>query len=80
MTTVICVNLYLVLYTQYWPITVVILIWLIIDWKTPERGKGPIGATTVFPVPILPRGLGQSPGSLQPIPVWAAEAEGQGLF
>ncbi|XP_045703468.1 acyl-CoA wax alcohol acyltransferase 2 [Phyllostomus hastatus] len=37
-TTVISVNLYLVLYTRYWPITVVILIWLVFDWKTPERG------------------------------------------
>ncbi|XP_042550854.1 acyl-CoA wax alcohol acyltransferase 2 [Dipodomys spectabilis] len=31
-------NLYLVLFTPYWPVTVLILTWLAFDWKTPERG------------------------------------------
>ncbi|XP_055461096.1 acyl-CoA wax alcohol acyltransferase 2 [Psammomys obesus] len=37
-TTVILVNLYLVVFTSYWPVTVLVLIWLAFDWKTPERG------------------------------------------
>nr|XP_004661044.1 acyl-CoA wax alcohol acyltransferase 2 [Jaculus jaculus] len=37
-TTVIFVNLYLVVFTSYWPVTVLILTWLAFDWKTPERG------------------------------------------
>ncbi|KAL2768604.1 acyl-CoA wax alcohol acyltransferase 2 [Daubentonia madagascariensis] len=37
-TTVILVNLYLVMFTPYWPVTVLILTWLAFDWKTPERG------------------------------------------
>ncbi|XP_040858184.1 acyl-CoA wax alcohol acyltransferase 2 [Ochotona curzoniae] len=37
-TTAIAVNLYLVLFTPYWPITVLLLSWLAFDWKTPERG------------------------------------------
>uniref|UniRef100_A0A8C0W705 Acyltransferase n=1 Tax=Castor canadensis TaxID=51338 RepID=A0A8C0W705_CASCN len=36
--TVIFVNLYLVVFTPYWPLTVLILTWLAFDWKTPERG------------------------------------------
>ncbi|KAM9576873.1 LOW QUALITY PROTEIN: acyl-CoA wax alcohol acyltransferase 2 [Trichechus inunguis] len=36
--TVIFGNLYLVVFTSYWPITVLILTWLAFDWKTPERG------------------------------------------
>ena len=76
----ICVNLYLVMYTRYWPVTVLILIWLAFDWKTPERGKGPAGATIVFPLPTILRGLGQFPGSLQPVPAWATEVQGRGLF
>ncbi|XP_006170034.1 acyl-CoA wax alcohol acyltransferase 2 [Tupaia chinensis] len=35
---VIFVNLYLVVFTPYWPVTVLILTWLAFDWKTPERG------------------------------------------
>ncbi|XP_077002266.1 acyl-CoA wax alcohol acyltransferase 2 [Tamandua tetradactyla] len=35
---VICLNLYLVVFTSYWPITVLMLTWLAFDWKTPERG------------------------------------------
>ncbi|XP_048191333.1 acyl-CoA wax alcohol acyltransferase 2 [Perognathus longimembris pacificus] len=31
-------NIYLVLFTPYWPVTVLILTWLAFDWKTPERG------------------------------------------
>lgn len=45
------VNLYLVVFTSYWPVTVVILTWLALDWKTPERGKGP--ARTVL-LPAIP--------------------------
>ncbi|MEJ1281431.1 hypothetical protein NN561_012381 [Cricetulus griseus] len=37
-TTVIFVNLYLVVFTSYWFLTVLLLIWLAFDWKTPERG------------------------------------------
>ncbi|XP_035144707.1 acyl-CoA wax alcohol acyltransferase 2 [Callithrix jacchus] len=37
-TTLIVVNLYLVVFTQYWLVTVLILTWLAFDWKTPERG------------------------------------------
>uniref|UniRef100_A0A4X1VSA2 Acyltransferase n=2 Tax=Sus scrofa TaxID=9823 RepID=A0A4X1VSA2_PIG len=37
-STVLFVNLYLVVFTSYWPVTVVILTWLALDWKTPERG------------------------------------------
>ncbi|PNI41825.1 AWAT2 isoform 1 [Pan troglodytes] len=37
-TTVIAVNLYLVVFTPYWPVTVLILTWLAFDWKTPQRG------------------------------------------
>ncbi|XP_008710495.2 acyl-CoA wax alcohol acyltransferase 2 [Ursus maritimus] len=36
--TVIFVNLYLVLFMPYWPVTVLILTWLAFDWKTPQRG------------------------------------------
>ncbi|XP_021536244.1 acyl-CoA wax alcohol acyltransferase 2 isoform X1 [Neomonachus schauinslandi] len=36
--TVVFVNLYLVLFTPYWPVTVLILTWLAFDWKTPQRG------------------------------------------
>ncbi|XP_007530829.2 acyl-CoA wax alcohol acyltransferase 2 [Erinaceus europaeus] len=36
--TVILCNLYLVVFTSYWPITVLILTWLAFDWRTPERG------------------------------------------
>ncbi|XP_061265820.1 acyl-CoA wax alcohol acyltransferase 2 [Bos indicus] len=36
--TVIAVNLYLVVFTPYWPVTVLMLTWLAFDWKTPERG------------------------------------------
>ncbi|XP_043426155.1 acyl-CoA wax alcohol acyltransferase 2 isoform X1 [Prionailurus bengalensis] len=36
--TVIFVNLYLVVFTSYWLVTVLILTWLAYDWKTPERG------------------------------------------
>ncbi|CAO2623593.1 Acyl-CoA wax alcohol acyltransferase 2 [Lemmus lemmus] len=36
--TVIFVNLYLVVFTSYWPFTVLMLTWLAFDWKTPERG------------------------------------------
>ncbi|XP_032111736.1 acyl-CoA wax alcohol acyltransferase 2 [Sapajus apella] len=36
--TSIVVNLYLVVFTQYWLVTVLILAWLVFDWKTPERG------------------------------------------
>ncbi|KAM7338939.1 hypothetical protein ACRRTK_002423 [Alexandromys fortis] len=39
LTTVILVNLYLVVFTSYWPFTVLTLIWLAFDWKTPERGE-----------------------------------------
>lgn len=41
MITVIAVNLYLVVFTPYWPVTVLMLTWLAFDWKTPERGEGP---------------------------------------
>ncbi|XP_004474358.1 LOW QUALITY PROTEIN: acyl-CoA wax alcohol acyltransferase 2 [Dasypus novemcinctus] len=37
-TTVFGFNLYLVVFTSYWTITVLILTWLAFDWKTPERG------------------------------------------
>ncbi|XP_066106309.1 acyl-CoA wax alcohol acyltransferase 2 [Saccopteryx bilineata] len=37
-TGVIFVNLYLLVFTPYWPVTVLTLIWLAFDWKTPERG------------------------------------------
>ncbi|XP_014691090.1 acyl-CoA wax alcohol acyltransferase 2 [Equus asinus] len=37
-TTVILVNLYLVVFTPYWPVTVLILTWLAFDWKTPQQG------------------------------------------
>ncbi|XP_058906178.1 acyl-CoA wax alcohol acyltransferase 2 [Kogia breviceps] len=37
-STVILVNLYLVVFTPYWPVTVLLLTWLAFDWKTPERG------------------------------------------
>nr|XP_025706891.1 acyl-CoA wax alcohol acyltransferase 2-like [Callorhinus ursinus] len=33
------VNLYLVLFTPYWPVTVLILTWLAFDWKTPPPSK-----------------------------------------
>ncbi|KAM5221559.1 acyl-CoA wax alcohol acyltransferase 2 [Ctenodactylus gundi] len=36
--TVALVNLYLLVFTSYWPVTVLIFTWLAIDWKTPERG------------------------------------------
>uniref|UniRef100_A0A8C6B904 Acyltransferase n=1 Tax=Monodon monoceros TaxID=40151 RepID=A0A8C6B904_MONMO len=36
-STVILVNLYLVVFTPYWPVTV-LLTWLAFDWKIPERG------------------------------------------
>ncbi|XP_012316240.1 acyl-CoA wax alcohol acyltransferase 2 [Aotus nancymaae] len=36
--TLIVINLYLVVFTQYWLVTVLILTWLVFDWKTPERG------------------------------------------
>ncbi|XP_045365131.1 acyl-CoA wax alcohol acyltransferase 2 [Camelus bactrianus] len=36
--TVIITNLYLVVFTPYWPLTVLLLAWLGFDWKTPERG------------------------------------------
>ncbi|XP_027791697.1 acyl-CoA wax alcohol acyltransferase 2 [Marmota flaviventris] len=36
--TVLLINLYLVVFTPYWPVTVLILTWLAFDWKTPERG------------------------------------------
>lgn len=61
------VNLYLVVFTPYWPVTVLILIWLAFDWKTPQRGKGPAGA--VLPHALSPslitilRGSGQFPDS-----------------
>ncbi|XP_004694486.1 PREDICTED: acyl-CoA wax alcohol acyltransferase 2 [Condylura cristata] len=36
--TVLIGNLYLVVFTSYWPVTVFLLTWLAFDWKTPERG------------------------------------------
>ncbi|XP_037368941.1 acyl-CoA wax alcohol acyltransferase 2 [Talpa occidentalis] len=35
---VIIVNLYLVVFTSYLPVTVLLLNWLAFDWKTPEQG------------------------------------------
>ncbi|XP_003471064.1 acyl-CoA wax alcohol acyltransferase 2 [Cavia porcellus] len=35
---VILVNLYLLVFTSYWLVTVFIFIWLAFDWKTPEQG------------------------------------------
>ncbi|ELV10117.1 Acyl-CoA wax alcohol acyltransferase 2 [Tupaia chinensis] len=44
---VIFVNLYLVVFTPYWPVTVLILTWLAFDWKTPERATS--GFSKIFP-------------------------------
>ncbi|KAM7045561.1 LOW QUALITY PROTEIN: acyl-CoA wax alcohol acyltransferase 2 [Molossus nigricans] len=38
-TLIIFVNVYLLLFTRYWPVTVLIIIWLAFDWKTQERGN-----------------------------------------
>ncbi|XP_054430206.1 acyl-CoA wax alcohol acyltransferase 2 [Pteronotus mesoamericanus] len=35
---VIFVNIYLMVFTRYWPVPVLLLMWLAFDWKTPERG------------------------------------------
>ncbi|XP_029096022.1 acyl-CoA wax alcohol acyltransferase 2 [Monodon monoceros] len=45
-STVILVNLYLVVFTPYWPVTV-LLTWLAFDWKIPEREKS--GFSKIFP-------------------------------
>ncbi|XP_036127697.1 acyl-CoA wax alcohol acyltransferase 2 [Molossus molossus] len=37
-TLIIFVNVYLLLFTRYWPVPVLIIIWLAFDWKTQERG------------------------------------------
>ena len=58
----IAVNLYLVVFTPYWPITVLILTWLAFDWKTPERGEGPERAVATHHMLFLSLLI------LQPIP------------
>ncbi|EPY73894.1 acyl-CoA wax alcohol acyltransferase 2 [Camelus ferus] len=45
--TVIITNLYLVVFTPYWPLTVLLLAWLGFDWKTPEREAS--GFSKIFP-------------------------------
>ncbi|KFO29875.1 Acyl-CoA wax alcohol acyltransferase 2, partial [Fukomys damarensis] len=37
-TVAILGNLYVLVFTSYWPVTVLIFIWLAFDWKTPEQG------------------------------------------
>ncbi|XP_073741966.1 acyl-CoA wax alcohol acyltransferase 2 [Callorhinus ursinus] len=43
------VNLYLVLFTPYWPVTVLILTWLAFDWKTPPPQQDTSGFSKIFP-------------------------------
>ena len=78
----ILVNLYLVVFTPYWPVSVLMLTWLAFDWRTPERGEGP--ARAALPPTTRPFFLllycGQFRASLQPDLVWAGEGEGRGSF
>ena len=73
MITVIAVNLYLVVFTPYWPVTVLMLTWLAFDWKTPERGEGPGSAVatlegTLPKLKVKSAPLAKEPGGQEELP------------